>query len=127
MKRIFFLLAMAGMAEGSSIAPFSLNLSQAGGPSASAGETLISGLDFPYELAVGTDGSLLFGQTESLRRRGTDHGQIVYRWECMETPEPGKRLVRVAGNSLRRFFRDRSQRKTPFQRVLLTCAAAIRN
>jgi len=78
MKRIFFLLAMAGMAEGSFIAPFGLNLSQAGGPSALAGETFISGLDFPYELAVGTDGSLLFGQTESVAASGLTYGWGLY-------------------------------------------------
>lgn len=70
------LLANIGsMAQGSIIgAPFTLDLSQAGGPAAAQGTIIASGLNFPYELSVASDGSLLFGQTTTTNLYGLSYG-----------------------------------------------------
>lgn len=54
--------------------PFTLDFSEAGGPSAIPGTVLATGLNFPYNLSVGPDGSLLFGQTTTTNPAGLVYG-----------------------------------------------------
>jgi hypothetical protein len=61
-------------ARASSIAPFSLDLAQVGGPSAVSGTVLASGLNFPYGLTASANGSLLFGQSAPTTNSGLDYG-----------------------------------------------------
>lgn len=89
-KRFFLLAALSSLAWGGSIAPFTLNFSQAGGPSALAGTTLASGLNFPYELAVANDGSLLFGQTTTTYPYGLSYGEGFFSTgSAWELPSQG--------------------------------------
>jgi hypothetical protein len=71
---LFGPLIFAAAAQCGTIAPFTLDFSQVGGPSAASGITLASGLNFPYELSVSPNGSLLFGQTISDAASGLTYG-----------------------------------------------------
>jgi hypothetical protein len=65
-----FVLANAAWAT-----PFTLDFSQVGGPSAIPGTVLATGLNFPYNLSVSPNGSLLFGQTTTTSPEG-----LLYGW-----------------------------------------------
>jgi hypothetical protein len=56
-------------------APFTLDFSQVGGPSAVPGTVLATGLNFSYGLSVSPNGSLLFGQTTTTYPVG-----LLYGW-----------------------------------------------
>jgi len=76
MLRFHLAFFLTGAAFAGSIAPFTLDLTQAGGGIVS-GQTIASGLNFPYGMAVTANGSILFGQNAPNTPYGIEGGPVT--------------------------------------------------
>jgi hypothetical protein len=73
-----FVLVALGSATASSIPPFSLDLSGLGGSGVSVtSTTLASGINFPYGMTFGANGSLLFAQSLPTTSNGIEGGPSI--------------------------------------------------
>jgi glucose/arabinose dehydrogenase len=69
--------ATGGVSASAITAPFTLDFGGVGGSSAVMGTTLASGLNYPYGLASGPNGSLLFGSSAPQTSGGIEGGPSV--------------------------------------------------